>query len=82
MSFETLRDLLAQASVDEGLQIKLVSAAYSIDDILKVAIEAGYNISKEDLASLKELSDEELASVAGGQQDHKKWIDILSIGLN
>jgi predicted ribosomally synthesized peptide with nif11-like leader len=82
MSIETLRDLIAQASVDEGLQVKLVAAAYSIDDILKVAIHAGYDISKEDFAYLKELSDEDLASIAGGQPDHKKWIDILSIELD
>ena len=82
MSTEVLRDLIAQASVDEGLQIKLVAAAYNIDDIIKVANDAGYNINKGDLASLKELSDEELASIAGGQQDHKKWIDVLSLGLD
>ena len=82
MSLETLRDFLAQASVDETLQIKLVSAAYSVDDILQVASDAGYNLSKDDLASLNELSDEELAIVGGGGQDHKKWIDVLSLGLN
>ena len=82
MSIEILRDLIAQSSVDEGLQIKLVAAAYSIDDILKVANDAGYNISKEDFAYLKQLSDEDLALIAGGQQDHKKWLDILSLGLD
>ncbi len=81
MSLETLRDLIAQSSVDEDLQIKLVAAAYSVDDILKVANDAGYKISKEDLASLKMLSDEELAAVSGGE-DHKKWIDVLTAGRN
>ncbi len=78
MSLETLRDLIAQSSVDEALQIKLVSAACSIESILEVASEAGYNICKDDLASLSALTDEELSAVTGGYQDHKKWIDVLT----
>ena len=66
MSLETLRDLIAQASVDEALQIKLVSAAYSIEEIIKVASDAGYNITKEDIASHGNLTDEQLSNIGGG----------------
>ena len=79
MTSVLLNDLMAQSSVDPGLEAKLVANADNLDGFLAVANAAGYPLTKEGLLSLAELSDEELAGVTGGnwQQDHKKWIDVL-----
>ena len=79
MSEIVLNDLMAQSSVDPDLEAKLVAHADNLDGFLEVANAAGYPLTKEDLLSLAELSDDELAEVTGGnwRQDHKKWIDVV-----
>ena len=66
MTVVSLRDLMAQASVDSVLEAKLVASADNLDRLVDVAIAAGYPVTKEDFLSLGELSNEELNSVAGG----------------
>ena len=61
---------------------------------MKYAASKGHQFSAEEISSSFELSDDELESVAGGavfakydgvdgearDKNHKKWIDVLSIG--
>ena len=76
MSEEQLSALFAKLEEDAGLREKLQSAA-NIDAALAIAKEAGFDVSKADfeakaeelqtlkLLAKKDLSDEDLESVAG-----------------
>jgi len=71
MSEEQLTALLAKLKDDAGLQEKLQGAA-DLDAAVALAKEAGFDVSKADWLNYQakqtlELSDEELESVAGGQ---------------
>ncbi len=48
---------------------KLFSNAETDEDIIKIAAEQGYEITKEDIQNF-EMTDEMLESVAGGKNDH------------
>ena len=75
MSEEQLTALLAKIKEDTGLQEKLKGAA-DLDAAVALAKEAGFNVSKADWLKFqakqtleqddRELSDLELAAVAGG----------------
>ena len=70
MSEEQLTALLAKLKDDVGLQEKLKGAA-DLDAAVALAKDAGFDISKADWLKYQaqqtlELSDEELAGVAGG----------------
>jgi predicted ribosomally synthesized peptide with nif11-like leader len=71
MSEEQLAALLAKLRDDAGLQEKLKGAA-DLDDVLAIAKDAGFEISKAawlryEAEQTLELSDEDLEGVAGGQ---------------
>ena len=75
MSEEQLSKLLNILKGDVTLQEKLKGAA-DLDDAVKLAKDAGFDVSKADWIKHKakqalELSDEELEAVAGG----KKWTE-------
>jgi predicted ribosomally synthesized peptide with nif11-like leader len=70
MSEEKLSAFLAKLKDDTGLQEKLKGAA-DLDAVVAIAKDSGFEVSKEDLLSHQanqplELSDEDLAGVAGG----------------
>ena len=72
MSEEQLAALLAKIKEDAGLQEKLKGAA-DLDAAVVIAKEAGFDVSKADWLRYQatqtlELSDEELESVAGGNE--------------
>jgi predicted ribosomally synthesized peptide with nif11-like leader len=71
MSEEQLSAFLAKLKDDTGLQEKLQGAA-DFDAVLAIAKDSGFDVSKAALLGHQanqplELSDEELAGVAGGQ---------------
>ena len=69
MSEEQLKAFWEAIQADAGLQEKL-SAAKDADAVVAIAEAAGFEISEEELAKAKaqlELSDEQLAGVAGGK---------------
>jgi predicted ribosomally synthesized peptide with nif11-like leader len=75
MSHEQLSALLAKLKEDAGLQEKLKGAA-DLDAAVAMAKEAGFDVSKADwlrhqAQQTLELSDEELAEVAGGQNNYQ-----------
>jgi predicted ribosomally synthesized peptide with nif11-like leader len=81
MSEEQLTALLAKVNEDAELREKLKAAA-DADAVVAIAKEAGFMISADELQRAqaiqgKELSDEELESVAGGGKgwtyDCVKW---------
>lgn len=61
-----LTDLIAQASVDSEFEARLVACTGHLDDFLEFANSSGYSLSREALAVMSDLSDQELASVVGG----------------
>ncbi len=70
---DQLTALIAKLKVDAGLQEKL-KGAEDLDAAVALAVEAGFDVSKEDWLRYKanqllELSDEELAGATGGVQD-------------
>jgi len=70
MSEEQLSALLAKLKEDAGLREKLQGAG-ELDAAVAIAMQAGFDVSKEDWLKYQakqtlELSDEELESVAGG----------------
>ena len=68
MSEEQLKAFLEKVTTDTNLQEMLKEAA-DTDAVTAIAREAGFAITTEDIQSLKsdrELSHEELESVAGG----------------
>ncbi len=71
MSEEQLTALLAKLNEDAELREKLKGAA-DLDAAVAIAKEIGFDVSKEDwlkhqASQPDELSDEELAGVAGGK---------------
>ncbi len=69
MSEEELAVLLAKLKEDAGLQDKLKGAG-DLDAAVAIALEAGFDLSKADwfkvqASQILEMSDEELAGVAG-----------------
>ena len=70
MSEEQLKAFLEKVKGDTTLQEKL-KAAGSNEAALKIATDAGFAITAEDIQSMQsatvELSDEELEGAAGGQ---------------
>jgi predicted ribosomally synthesized peptide with nif11-like leader len=67
---EQLSALLAKLKDDAGLQEKFKGAT-DLDAAMEIAKQAGYEVDKEDWLNAKsqqsaEVSDEELAGVAGG----------------
>ena len=72
MSEEQLKAFLEKVKSDTELQEKLKAAA-SPEAGLKIAKEAGFSITSEDIQSMQsatgKVSDEELEGAAGGGQD-------------
>jgi len=68
MSTEAVTQLLAAVDADTAIQEQL-KAATSEKDLVRIAQEYGYHFTAEELwATLtRELSEEQLDSVAGGQ---------------
>ena len=71
MSQEQLSALLAKLKEDAGLREKLQGAG-DLDSAVALAKEAGFDVSKADWLKYQahktmELSDDELAGVAGGE---------------
>ncbi len=71
MSEEQLSALLAKLNEDAELQEKLKGSA-DLDAAVAIAKEAGFDVGKADwlrhqAKQVSELSDDELAGVAGGQ---------------
>ena len=71
MSEEQLNAFLEKVKSDNSLQEKLNGAA-DADAVVEIAKEAGFSITAEDIQSMpvKELSDEELETAAGGWSRH------------
>lgn len=69
MANEQLQELLAAASADESIAARFAGVV-TAEEAVAVAAELGYAISAEDITELAsgsdELSDAELAEVAGG----------------
>ena len=71
MTEETVRAFAERITTDEEFARRLGSAS-SPDERLKIANDAGYDLSASDLSAIKtalnveELSDEDLEKVAGG----------------
>ena len=66
MSVDALQAFLQAVRTDDVLQATLKAAA-DLDAVVAIAKEAGYAISAEELQKAQaELSDEELAGLAGG----------------
>ena len=67
MSEEQLKAFLEKVKTDISLQEKL-NAAGSNEAAIEIAKDAGFAITSEDIQSMpvKELSDEELETAAGG----------------
>ena len=73
MSEEQLKAFLEKVKGDTSLQEKLNGAA-DADAVVEIAKEAGFSITAEDIQSMpvKELSDEELETAAGGWSRHPR----------
>ena len=69
MSEEQLKAFIAKVQKDDSLQEQL-NAAVDGDKVISIALNAGFSINIEDLASFqgidRELSEEELEAFAGG----------------
>jgi predicted ribosomally synthesized peptide with nif11-like leader len=71
MSAEGATAFYERVSSDEGFRAKL-EAANTRDDKHRIVTEAGYDVSRDDLSTIRklagasELSDEDLEKVAGG----------------
>ena len=67
MSRETMIALRTALADDQELQEQLAAAATD-DDVIRVAAEAGYAITRADLTliSTEDVSDAELETIAGG----------------
>ena len=74
MSEEQLRAFLEKVKDDSSLQEKLKTAA-DVDAVAAIAKETGFSISTDDLnnaqSRVRELSEEELESVAGGLKSRR-----------
>jgi len=71
MSEEQLSALLAKLKEDAGLMAALKGAS-SLDAAVAIANEAGFDVSEEDwlkyqASKMRELSDYQLAGIAGGK---------------
>ena len=79
MSEEQPKSFLEKVKADTTLQEKLKAAA-DADAALAIAKEAGFAITAEDIQSMQsstDLSDEELAGVAGGITAESLWLEKL-----
>jgi len=70
MSQESFAKLTAECAVNPGLREK-IRKALDLDDFIKVALEAGFEVSAADFVrdqaeKILELSDAELETAAGG----------------
>jgi predicted ribosomally synthesized peptide with nif11-like leader len=84
MSEEQLSAFFEAAKADAGLE-EILKGASDLDAVLAIAVETGFNVSKEDLLKAQaqnalEMSDEDLAEVAGGSPTEaivKDWLAAL-----
>ncbi len=68
-----MQALLAKVQSDESLKAAL-GAATTTEEALKVANDAGFDVSLAELAPVeKDLSDEELEGAAGGIMSAQLW---------
>jgi predicted ribosomally synthesized peptide with nif11-like leader len=74
MSTEGATALFERMSSDEGFRTQLEGAA-TPDDKRRIVTEAGYDLTREDLSTMRrlagasDLSDDDLEKVAGGVSD-------------
>ena len=83
MSAENVKAFIEKLNSDETFRSQIATAG-SQEARLQMAKEAGFELSTEELSSIidqfvdEELSEDELDAVAGGGENHDKWIDVLS----
>ena len=89
MSEEQLKAFSEKVKADSSLQEKLKAVATSdgqiaINDAISIAKEAGFEVSASDLAVKKDLTEEQLEAVTGGNelgQVAYGWISTATLGL-
>ena len=79
MSEEQLKAFLEAVKADEGLQEKLKAAA-DADAVTAIAKEAGFNVSADDVVSVREKAKKQARIVAAlelaDQREKPVWIEV------